>query len=252
MKRLYLQIYLTVLASLVAFAVAAGFLWWVYIDQFAPRHPMDVIGEAALALPDGTAPVEKQQQALRRFAERVRGDAALYAPDRSLIAQAGRPLPPHEQGRVFGGRMQGEGGPRAWSMPLADGRWLVARVPREHWRGRRPGPLLLLALAARAGAVQPGEELADPALEARARALSQEIRCLVCQNQSIDESEADLARDLRLIVRERIAAGEDDAQVKAFLVERYGDFVLLDPPVKPKTWLLWFGPAAVTPTPSRT
>jgi cytochrome c-type biogenesis protein CcmH len=104
---------------------------------------------------------------------------------------------------------------------------------------------LLLALAARAGAVQPGEELADPALEARARALSQEIRCLVCQNQSIDESEADLARDLRLIVRERIAAGEDDAQVKAFLVERYGDFVLLDPPVKPKTWLLWFGPAAV-------
>ena len=148
MKRLYLQIYLTVLASLVAFAVAAGFLWWVYIDQFAPRHPMDVIGEAALALPDGTAPVEKQQQALRRFAERVRGDAALYAPDRSLIAQAGRPLPPPEQGRVFGGRMQGEGGPRAWSMPLADGRWLVARVPREHWRGRRPGPLLLLALAA--------------------------------------------------------------------------------------------------------
>jgi cytochrome c-type biogenesis protein CcmH len=104
---------------------------------------------------------------------------------------------------------------------------------------------LLLALAARAGAVQPGEELPDPALEARARALSQEIRCLVCQNQSIDESEADLARDLRLIVRERIAAGEDDAQVKAFLVERYGDFVLLDPPVKPKTWLLWFGPPAV-------
>ena len=104
---------------------------------------------------------------------------------------------------------------------------------------------LLLALAARAGAVQPGEELADPALEARARALSQEIRCLVCQNQSIDESEADLARDLRLIVRERIAAGEDDVQVKAFLVERYGDFVLLDPPVKPKTWLLWFGPPAV-------
>ena len=104
---------------------------------------------------------------------------------------------------------------------------------------------LLLALAARAGAVQPGEELADPAQEARARALSQEIRCLVCQNQSIDESEADLARDLRLIVRERIAAGEDDVQVKAFLVERYGDFVLLDPPVKPKTWLLWFGPPAV-------
>ena len=104
---------------------------------------------------------------------------------------------------------------------------------------------LLLALLGPAGAVQPGEELADPALEARARALSREIRCLVCQNQSIEESEADLARDLRLIVRERIAAGEDDAKVKAFLVERYGDFVLLDPPVKPATWLLWFGPIVV-------
>jgi cytochrome c-type biogenesis protein CcmH len=105
--------------------------------------------------------------------------------------------------------------------------------------------LLALLLAAPARAVQPGEELADPALEARARDLSREIRCLVCQNQSIDESEADLARDLRLILRERIAAGDSDAQVKDFLVERYGDFVLLDPPVKAKTWLLWFGPAAI-------
>jgi cytochrome c-type biogenesis protein CcmH len=105
--------------------------------------------------------------------------------------------------------------------------------------------LLALALAAPALAVQPGEELADPALEARARALGREIRCLVCQNQSIDESEADLARDLRLIVRERIAAGDSDAEVKGFLVARYGDFVLLDPPVKPATWLLWFGPAAI-------
>jgi cytochrome c-type biogenesis protein CcmH len=105
--------------------------------------------------------------------------------------------------------------------------------------------LLALALAGPALAVQPGEELADPAQEARARSLSREIRCLVCQNQSIDESEADLARDLRLILRERIAAGDSDAQVKDFLVARYGDFVLLDPPVKPKTWLLWFGPAAI-------
>lgn len=105
--------------------------------------------------------------------------------------------------------------------------------------------MLALAVAGSAGAVQPGEELADPVLEARARALSREIRCLVCQNQSIDESEADLARDLRLIVRERIAAGDDDAEVKAFLVARYGDFVLLDPPVKPATWLLWFGPVAI-------
>jgi cytochrome c-type biogenesis protein CcmH len=108
------------------------------------------------------------------------------------------------------------------------------------------GALLLgLTLAGSALAVQPGEELADAAQEARARGLSREIRCLVCQNQSIDESEADLARDLRLILRERIAAGDSDAQVKDFLVARYGDFVLLDPPVKPKTWLLWFGPAAI-------
>lgn len=105
---------------------------------------------------------------------------------------------------------------------------------------------LFVSLAALpAKAVEPDEVLQDPALEARARQISEGLRCLVCQNQSIDESEADLARDLRLIVRERIAAGEDDVQVKAFLVERYGDFVLLDPPVKPKTWLLWFGPPAV-------
>ena len=105
--------------------------------------------------------------------------------------------------------------------------------------------MLALAVAGPAGAVQPGEELTDPDLEARARVLSREIRCLVCQNESIDDSEADLAHDLRLIVRERIAAGDDDAAVKAFLVARYGDFVLLDPPVKPATWLLWFGPAAI-------
>jgi cytochrome c-type biogenesis protein CcmH len=111
--------------------------------------------------------------------------------------------------------------------------------------GRACALLLALALATPVLAVQPGEELADRALEARARNLSREIRCLVCQNQSIDESEADLARDLRLILRERIKAGDSDAQVKDFLVARYGDFVLLDPPVKPATWLLWFGPAAI-------
>jgi cytochrome c-type biogenesis protein CcmH len=105
--------------------------------------------------------------------------------------------------------------------------------------------ILAGALIEPAHAVQPGEQLADPALEARARSLSREIRCLVCQNESIDDSEADLAHDLRLIVRERIAAGENDDQVKAFLVARYGDFVLLKPPVKPSTWVLWFGPFAV-------
>ncbi len=108
--------------------------------------------------------------------------------------------------------------------------------------------LLLAASAAGAGpawAVEPDEMLDDPVLEARARALSQEIRCLVCQNESIDSSNADLARDLRILVRERLVAGDSDAQVKAYLVARYGDFVLLDPPMKAKTYVLWFGPAIV-------
>jgi cytochrome c-type biogenesis protein CcmH len=87
--------------------------------------------------------------------------------------------------------------------------------------------------------------LADPALEARARELTKQLRCLVCQNQSIDDSNAPLARDLRLLVRERLKAGDSDAAVIAFVVARYGDFVLLRPPVKATTWLLWFGPAAL-------
>jgi cytochrome c-type biogenesis protein CcmH len=91
----------------------------------------------------------------------------------------------------------------------------------------------------------PDEMLRDPALEARARALGKELRCLVCQNQSIDDSNAELARDLRRLVRERLVAGDSDAEIRAFLVERYGDFVLLKPPVGPGTWLLWFGPPAL-------
>jgi cytochrome c-type biogenesis protein CcmH len=102
--------------------------------------------------------------------------------------------------------------------------------------------VLLVGLAMPARAVLPDERLADPALEARARTLSQELRCLVCQNQSIDDSNADLAHDLRVLVRERLAAGDSDAQVLAYLTSRYGDYVLLRPPVKPTTWLLWFGP----------
>lgn len=101
---------------------------------------------------------------------------------------------------------------------------------------------LLISIAAPALAVQPDEMLADPALEARARDISREIRCLVCQNQAIDDSDADLARDLRVIVRERLVAGDSDDEVRQYLVDRYGDFVLLNPPVKPATWLLWFGP----------
>jgi len=105
--------------------------------------------------------------------------------------------------------------------------------------------LLLLAAARPALAIEPGEALADPAEEARARAISREIRCLVCQNENIDESGADLARDLRLLVRERLQAGDSDQVVRDFLVARYGDFVLLRPPLKPKTYLLWFAPPAL-------
>jgi cytochrome c-type biogenesis protein CcmH len=103
---------------------------------------------------------------------------------------------------------------------------------------------LVLATASQA-AVSPDEMLADPALEARARALGQELRCLVCQNQSIDDSDAPLARDLRRIVRERLLAGDSDEQIKQFLVDRYGKFVLLKPPIEPSTWLLWVGPFGV-------
>jgi cytochrome c-type biogenesis protein CcmH len=91
-------------------------------------------------------------------------------------------------------------------------------------------------------AVQPDEIMSDPARESRARDLSRELRCMVCQNQSIDDSEAPLARDLRLLVRERIAAGDSNAQVLDFLVARYGEFVLLKPRLEPRTLLLWLLP----------
>ncbi len=94
-------------------------------------------------------------------------------------------------------------------------------------------------------AVQPDEVLDDPVLEKRARVLSQELRCLVCQNQSIDDSNAELAKDLRVIVRERLVEGDSDEAVLDFVVARYGDYVLLRPPVKPGTYALWFGPAVI-------
>ena len=105
--------------------------------------------------------------------------------------------------------------------------------------------LALLAPAARALAVQPDEMLPDPALETRARALSKELRCMVCQNQSIDDSDAPLARDLRLLVREHLRAGETDQQVLDFLIARYGEFVLLRPRFAPHTALLWLTPLGV-------
>jgi cytochrome c-type biogenesis protein CcmH len=99
-----------------------------------------------------------------------------------------------------------------------------------------------LMMGCPAHAVQPDEIMPDPAKEARARELSRELRCMVCQNQSIDDSEAPLARDLRLLVRERIAAGDSDNQVIDFLVARYGEFVLLKPRFNPHTLLLWLLP----------
>ena len=102
--------------------------------------------------------------------------------------------------------------------------------------------LTVIFAASAARAVQPDEIMSDPVKESRARDLSRELRCMVCQNQSIDDSEAPLARDLRLLVRERIAAGDSDAQVIDFLVVRYGEFVLLKPRLKPHTLLLWLLP----------
>jgi cytochrome c-type biogenesis protein CcmH len=99
----------------------------------------------------------------------------------------------------------------------------------------------LLIAAIPAYAVQPDEMLRDPVLESRARALSSELRCMVCQNQSIDDSDAPLARDIRLLIRERLVKGESNEAVRSFLVSRYGDFILLKPPFKMETLLLWLG-----------
>lgn len=97
-------------------------------------------------------------------------------------------------------------------------------------------------LAGAAHAVLPDEQLADPKLEARARAIGAQLRCVVCQNQTIDDSDAELARDLRLLLRERLRAGDSDRQVIAYIVRRYGTFVLLKPPFDGQTLLLWLGP----------
>jgi cytochrome c-type biogenesis protein CcmH len=105
--------------------------------------------------------------------------------------------------------------------------------------------LCLIALPHVARAVEPSEMLKDPKLEARARELSTELRCMVCQNESIDESQATLAHDLRVLIRQRIAAGESNQQVRDYLVSRYGDFILLKPPFKPETLLLWGTPLLI-------
>jgi cytochrome c-type biogenesis protein CcmH len=127
--------------------------------------------------------------------------------------------------------------------------WALAGLARAPWR---PAALLRglypLAVCASilahvpARAVQPDEMLQDPALEARARQLSQQLRCLVCQNQSIDDSNAPLARDLRVLLRDRLTAGDSDGEVLAYLAARYGEFVLLRPPFSAHTALLWIAP----------
>ena len=128
----------------------------------------------------------------------------------------------------------------------------IARTDERCWTKSHLGPApkakllflaaLLASLAGPALAVQPDEVMKDPALETRARALSGELRCLVCQNEWIDDSEAPLARDIRILIRERIGKGESNDAVRAYLVSRYGDFILLKPPFKPETLLLWLSP----------
>ena len=100
----------------------------------------------------------------------------------------------------------------------------------------------MVSIPLNASAVEPSEILQNPQLELRARNLSQNIRCLVCQNQSIDDSNASLARDLRKIVREQLVSGASDSEIYEFLIARYGDFILLRPPVKATTYILWYGP----------
>jgi cytochrome c-type biogenesis protein CcmH len=126
---------------------------------------------------------------------------------------------------------QQRAGMRAGSQP-----WLAAA---------RVSCLLLAVLAMPAGAVEPDEVLQDGALEARARKISQELRCLVCQNQSIDDSNAALAKDLRVLVRERLSTGDSDAAVLSFVEARYGEFVLLRPKLNVHTLLLWLAPLLV-------
>jgi cytochrome c-type biogenesis protein CcmH len=130
--------------------------------------------------------------------------------------------------------VEGQGGPRLLRYARNDiGKLALALL------------LFLLCATLPAHAVRPDEMLADPALEARARDIGKDLRCLVCRNQSIDDSEADLAHDLRVLVRQRLAAGDSNRQVIDYVVSRYGDYVLLKPPFAVSTWLLWCGPGLI-------
>lgn len=126
---------------------------------------------------------------------------------------------------------------RRWSVRQWFGRFVLCRVCLAL--------SLLLVVTLPAFAVEPGEQLRNPALEARARAISTGLRCLVCQNETIDESGASLAHDIRILLRERLTEGDTDEQAVKAIVDRYGEFVLLDPPVRPATYVLWFGPVVI-------
>ena len=116
-----------------------------------------------------------------------------------------------------------------------------------HWlSGYLTAIFLILCTPLSVQAVNPSEILSNPLLEKRARHISKDIRCVVCQNQSIDDSDAPLAHDLRALIRQRLLRGDSDQEVISYLVSRYGDFVLLTPPFKGTTFLLWFGPVAFT------
>ena len=149
--------------------------------------------------------------------------------------------------RAFGtAKRASRANPRPYPSPVGEG-GNRAFTTQSHVAPASIAALLLLlpllaSLAGPALAVQPDEVMKDPALETRARALSAELRCLVCQNQSIDDSDAPLARDIRILIRERIGKGESNDAVRAYLVSRYGDFILLKPPFKPETLLLWLSP----------
>lgn len=115
-----------------------------------------------------------------------------------------------------------------------------------HWAAMATLFLWIATLPALAGpGLDPVEALPNAAQEARARALFKELRCVVCQSESLDDSEADLAKDMRRLVRTQVAAGQTDDQIRAYLTGRYGEFVLLEPPARPSTWALWFGPFAL-------
>ena len=139
--------------------------------------------------------------------------------------------------------------PRLWLSPSGKARVNTrdsGHLPRqtgEGWGGGKQaiGALLLLLISLPALAVEPSEMLPDPALEARARTLSRELRCVVCQNQSVDDSQAEVAHDIRRAVRERLSSGDSDSQVLDYMTRRYGDYVLMNPPLKARTLALWLG-----------